>query len=702
MVKMRETPDGRGEPPAVAATARHRWRPAALAAALLAIFGAVGPARAVSPFTYDVLQQTHPQPGVTEWQIYQPDPTRQTKVYPMIRFQRGDEVVINAMGCVQTGGYGRTSKRYVNPLGGDADHLYSGTIYIPGAIPLGADGGYQRIGGQLGRHFIPTVLPPTIPENELYLRLGYQDDNYSDNSYGSQDSGNDDQCVGQGNALVTITIRHHEASATGLTPWSKPFDLTWKVDSIDPNGLPLNPLWAGQIDPNGAGHGDPAVQKPDFVTSCGGAFSWNWLHHALDEDVGLLAARCTSQEPTTDFDHSASVEPCCYCHPQPLSGHLDWAFATYTGAIYWSEFSGHWPSDNDLNFNLAPTGAAGLTDQNGESLGLEFDDAETVDNFTQPWWVNVRNLSEAGSDSAMSALMDGRFAVVTGLVNIDGVHGGSTEVHPVMAMAVCIDGCTVMTPDDPRTPIVYGADQTWVFFVQNYGRGGNCSSSSHFWPGLPENGDQAKPWYFLSLPWHPGASAVGITSQDIRGARQLDTASPDRWRNFAYIGFQLPPQAAGGGEVDGQFTLHYTLPVPAPARKPIRAAAKVTGHPPEGAEWADVIAKVADPAVRARLDALVRASPPAQAPGRPHLVRLRLAPNPRARLALAAITEERARRLTRDRPTPDPIAAAKSAFHQQLVGNPAPSPAAGHGSHAGGGQFGSPAGAPLNLPRLGA
>lgn len=44
---------------------------------------------------------------------------------------------------MQTGGSGSTWKSYTNPLGDNADHLYSGTISIPGVT----EGGLQRIGG---------------------------------------------------------------------------------------------------------------------------------------------------------------------------------------------------------------------------------------------------------------------------------------------------------------------------------------------------------------------------------------------------------------------------------------------------------------------------------------------------------------------------------------------------------------------------
>src|SRR4051794_23874598 len=54
--------------------------------------------------------------------------------YRDITFQPGDVVTVNAGGCVQTGGHGKTWKRYVNPSGDNADRLYHGLIWIPGVM----------------------------------------------------------------------------------------------------------------------------------------------------------------------------------------------------------------------------------------------------------------------------------------------------------------------------------------------------------------------------------------------------------------------------------------------------------------------------------------------------------------------------------------------------------------------------------------
>src|SRR5947209_20618807 len=56
--------------------------------------------------------------------INRPPVSQRTTDYPGVHFQPGDTVVVNAGGCVQTGGLGKTWKRYVDPLGNNSDRLY--------------------------------------------------------------------------------------------------------------------------------------------------------------------------------------------------------------------------------------------------------------------------------------------------------------------------------------------------------------------------------------------------------------------------------------------------------------------------------------------------------------------------------------------------------------------------------------------------
>ena len=130
---------------------------------------------------------------------------------PAILFEPGDIVSVTAGGCNQTGGWGATWKRYVDPEGDNSDHEYYGVIQIPGVtnglVPLRNTGG-SYAPNQPDRYTVnfKTPVPDNIPESERYLKLGYTDDDYSDNGYWGHDNGNNNQCASCGNAYVIITI----------------------------------------------------------------------------------------------------------------------------------------------------------------------------------------------------------------------------------------------------------------------------------------------------------------------------------------------------------------------------------------------------------------------------------------------------------------------------------------------------------------
>lgn len=124
--------------------------------------------------------------------VIEPNVTQHTTNYPQIEFFAGDHVFIEAGGCVQTGGRGKTWKRYVDPAA-DND-LYHGLISIPGVF------GLTRLQAVVGT----TV---TVPQDGI-LTLGYDDDAYGDNGYyaRNQDDGTGNQCRNLGNAFVRLSI----------------------------------------------------------------------------------------------------------------------------------------------------------------------------------------------------------------------------------------------------------------------------------------------------------------------------------------------------------------------------------------------------------------------------------------------------------------------------------------------------------------
>ena len=149
----------------------------------------------------DIIYRMNQSSSVEVWQIKKPDVRRHMTEYPNIIFREGDQIMVTASGCVQTGGKGKTWKRYVNPLGENADRLYHGLVWIPGATA-----GLVRISSVLGKR-LTIPLKADIPFR-LHLRLGYEDDDYEDNGYWQPDDGNPAQCKGSGAAVVTITVTH--------------------------------------------------------------------------------------------------------------------------------------------------------------------------------------------------------------------------------------------------------------------------------------------------------------------------------------------------------------------------------------------------------------------------------------------------------------------------------------------------------------
>jgi hypothetical protein len=147
-----------------------------------------------------------PSGNVINCRVDTPVVTQHSFPYPAIRFKAGDKVTVNAGGCVQTGGRGKTWKRYVDPSGPNSDRLYHGLIFIPGLTPAGS---LQRISTVIGRQF---VLPSFDPFANSLL-LGYEDDGYGDNGYYAHDDGTENQCKNVGNAWVTVRIERPPATA---------------------------------------------------------------------------------------------------------------------------------------------------------------------------------------------------------------------------------------------------------------------------------------------------------------------------------------------------------------------------------------------------------------------------------------------------------------------------------------------------------
>src|SRR5215471_3408701 len=122
-----------------------------------------------------------------------------------------------------------------------------------------------------------------------------------------------------------------------------PFDLV--ADTVDDNGLPLNPKW-------GAQRNDGAFPNPDSDV-------------CPHFDV-LDAFNCTHQFTYTDSgSHVVPVKGPPFVIVYSCGPHVNWFGATYCGTIKWNHHECPGPcGDNDYNMDLIPHDMAGLTSAN--------------------------------------------------------------------------------------------------------------------------------------------------------------------------------------------------------------------------------------------------------------------------------------------------------------------------------------------------
>lgn len=252
--------------------------------------------------TFDIISDQIIPPHTKVWRIDSPNVKQARTEYPSIRFLPGDQITITAGGCVQTGGHGKTWKRYVDPQGPNADRLYHGLIQIPG------------VHSSLVR--INTVInhTVTIPTNanpaNLTLTLGYEDDGYGDNGYTAHDDGTGDQCKGQGAAWVSLSVVSPNAPAVVVAP---EYILTASFANPTHSN---SPEWANNVCLNNR-----------FLANDSPPYEWTQVTDTsaarmVDFDsplVGLTGTTLLPQLSGTDlpFSHPFGNDWECYVAPDP-------------------------------------------------------------------------------------------------------------------------------------------------------------------------------------------------------------------------------------------------------------------------------------------------------------------------------------------------------------------------------------------------
>jgi hypothetical protein len=391
--------------------------------------------------------------GKTEiWHVNRPPVAQPQTEFNLIKFKYLDEVLIDAGGCVNTHGIGKTSKRYINPSGPNSDRLYSGMIKIPG---ITAD--LDKIVNYMSKQNILLKPPHIEDESKLFLTLGYVDDgaeNYEDNDYNSQDDGTEDQCKGVGDAWFRATIIHHtEADVPGVPHPKAPLDVWW--NQIDDNYLPSNPLFGSEYFSNG---------HPNAINLCdrfpnGG------------DNTGFGNPPCTSQRPTVDEPSGYASVVCQRDHPEgTVHGHVNWFNVSYSGNIFFQDWQDGFFEDDDIDLSALTSNKNGVLSTNPEDpkrIVLEFKYGETIKFFNTPWWNSLKSNLEDDNTGWLKIrqAIDGKPAYFSGLFGIDNQHEVQTEIHPVHFLA-----------------IKYYEDFTnekWAFFARNWGNEGFCSQDFH-------------------------------------------------------------------------------------------------------------------------------------------------------------------------------------------------------------------------------
>jgi len=349
------------------------------------------------------------------------------------------------------------------------------------------------------------------------------------------------------------------ASCTSTPPPepAAPFDIVSNrnpnppLAAFEPNGLPLDPVWGAQAS-------DRFGRQRPRPSMCGYDVSQDDPRNWPPDDVDHVApdlwdAPCTSQ-PTQQVTHYT----CPWHSSNTGAGHANWTAASYDGALTWIDWSGDGVfADDDYTLRIYRPDQAALTSFS-DQMGIEFNQDEVLDGPTTSWWQALRDDAQEGYDrehngqlkdvayTAAHNAIDGRRAIVVGLLGVDNVEGDITEMHPAWAMAI-----------HEQLPQDTGATHdTWAFFARNFGNEGYCGPEQLQFP----NQDMK---LFLPAPANAQGFLSGIAT--ITSVGYGDDP-------YGQIGFDLAP----GGVV---LTFHFHRQTPPSTNIGLPTAADACGFP---------------------------------------------------------------------------------------------------------------------------
>jgi hypothetical protein len=306
-----------------------------------------------------------------------------------------------------------------------------------------------------------------------------------------------------------------------------PYDLIYS--EIDDTGVALNPEWKST-------ETAPFFSAPD-PDQCGGGNPWQ--------------SPCTSQQAAINNNKGL-------CPTGALGGHANFIGATYVGRLTWESHSLE-SQDDDYNFGLlplipqSPTPWITAADDPVAGLHLEFSSDETIDHFHTPWWKSFHDAVDSDDSRSIDnpfgqprremvsgtshalAMIQGTYAIVTGLVGLDCAHSCGAEIHPVWAMAIHVK-------DDPN-------DDTWAFFARNGGNEGYCGSKTELLNTTS---------FTFRLPWRPGATGVNLAGQNFlwRDAKTAGGTFDPEPGTGVLVSFSLAPPGQGD-RMNGELHLQW-------------------------------------------------------------------------------------------------------------------------------------------------
>ena len=347
-------------------------------------------------------------------------------------------------------------------------------------------------------------------------------------------------------ALTASTSTRHSArcltcgDSVSVAQANLPFDL--RGSARDANNLLSQPQWGGQT-------ASGIFPDPMDTTKC--------------PNKDFSGPQCSSASREVDTPKPPKSVICAFggAPSQRAKGHVNWEPATYEGTISFGNYS----DDFDWTWNFKPLNEEGLTKKNHgpvkdkpEYIHAEFDSRETVNGFLTTTWRSLRDSFACFEDepgcpqmtAAARKLLDGKRAIITGLMGLDTEHGGYSELHPVYAMAIEVN------------PAV--DNNTWILFIRNRGNEGFCSRRDHPLPVTLSK-------FSLVIPKPTGSVVTAASfSNETNFSSTIENNCPalqyDPGKQAAIVDYNFLQQPVGrpfrGPMLEGELHIQWTVQQP--------------------------------------------------------------------------------------------------------------------------------------------